>query len=363
MTRDELYSIAISDLSVYRRLICQWATGTGKSQVALGFLRYNPGMKALILVPETDNIENWEKEFDKFGVDRSNVTIKCYASLHKLRGSSWGLLVFDEMPHVDTEKRIEICNSVRGDYVLALGAVISDEEQESLENVYGKFERNIVTIEQAIEWGILPEPSIRVLHLQMDNLKKRHYYQGKMYTDQERYDKYHDKVEALKSDYESDPTPDKYERFLRAGGARKRFLGRLKDEALARIRIKLDLKQKRYICFCSSITQTRKIGGSHSFTSKTPTSLRLLDRFNKGEINSLFVVGKLIEGQNLNNIEVGVLGQLGGKERITIQSIGRIMRSKEPIIYVPVFDGTKDDYYLYYLTLNIPEKYITHYKF
>ena len=363
MTRDELQTIAAADLAVYRRLICQWATGTGKSMVVLNFLRANPKMKTLILVPETNNIGNWEAEFDKFGVDRSNVTIRCYASFHKHRDTKWDLLVFDEMPHVDTEKRMEICNSVSGDHILALGAVISDEEQESLESVYGMFERNVVTLEQAIADGILPEPSIRILHLQMDDTRKRHYYQGKMYTDRKRYEIYHNSVESLKKEYEAHPSDALYERILRAGNARKRFLGKLKDEALARIKVRLDEKQKRYLCFCSSIAQANRIGGGHAFTSKTPASFRLLERFNKGEINSLFVVGKLIEGQNLNNIEAGVLGQLGGKERITVQSIGRIMRSEKPIIYVPVFDGTKDDSYLYYLTLNIPERYIKHYKF
>ena len=363
MTREELCDIAVSDLVTYRRLICQWATGVGKSSVALNFLRYNPGSTALILVPETDNISNWEKEFDKFGVDRSNVTIKCYASFHKHQDTIWDLLVFDEMPHVDTEKRMSICTSVMGRYILALGAVIDEDEQTSLESVYGKFQKNIVTLEQAIEWGILPKPSVRILHLQMDNEKKRHYFRGKMYTDRERYNIFQNNVDSLKKEYESSPSDALYERILSAGNARKRFLGKMKDDALVRIKTILDMKQKRYLCFCSSIAQANRIGKKYAFTSKTPTSAKLLERFNNGEINSLFVVGKLIEGQNLNNIEVGVLGQLGGKERITVQSIGRIMRSKEPIIYVPVFDGTKDDSYLYYLTLNIPEKYIKHYKF
>lgn len=363
MTRDELQHTAVRDLEWSRRLICQWATGTGKSQVALQFLKRHPGLPSLILVPEQNNISNWEKEFDKFGVDRENVTIMCYASYHKIKGTRWFLIVFDEMPHLDTEKRLAICESVQSDYILALGAVIDDEERESLESVYGEFQNSQVTLEQAIEWGILPKPSIRVLHLQMDASKRRHYYRGSMYTDKERYALYQSEVDSLKKKYDEAPSDALRNRILRAGNARKRFLGKMKDEALLRVRNELDKRNKRYICFCSSITQTRKIGGNRSFTSKTPASAKLLDRFNNGEINSLFVVGKLIEGQNLNNIEVGVLGQLGGTDRITVQSIGRIMRSDEPVIYVPIFDGTKDDDYLYYLTLNIPEKYIKHYKF
>ena len=91
--------------------------------------------------------------------------------------------------------------------------------------------------------------------------------------------------------------------------------------------------------------------------------MRLLEKFNDHDINSLYVVGKLIEGQNLKDIECGVIVQLGGTERITVQSIGRIMRSDNPVIYVPVFDGTKDDSFLYTLTDNIPDNCIKHYKF
>ena len=362
-TRERIQDGAVELLEKYRRLMCQWATGTGKSQVALRFVKKHPDKTVLILVPEQNNIENWEEEFRKFGINTDNVTIRCYASFFKYKDTGWGLIVFDEMPHVDTDKRIAICKSVHGEYILALGAVIDDEERESLETVYGPFCKSGIDMETAIELGLLPKPSIRVLHLQMDTSKRRHYYRGSMYTDKERYALYQSNFDDLKKKYDDNPSGDLWDRILRAGNARKRFLGKMKDEALLRVKNELDKRNKRYICFCSSIAQTKRIGGSHSFTSKTPASAKLLDRFNNGEINSLFVVGKLIEGQNLNNIEVGVLGQLGGTDRITVQSIGRIMRSDEPVIYVPIFDGTKDDDYLCYLTLNIPEKYIKHYKF
>ena len=88
-----------------------------------------------------------------------------------------------------------------------------------------------------------------------------------------------------------------------------------------------------------------------------------LSKFNNHEINSLFVVGKLIEGQNLKDIDCGIIGQLGGTERISVQQIGRIIRSANPVVYIPVFDGTKDDSFLYTVTSNISRDCIKHYKF
>ena len=85
-----------------------------------------------------------------------------------------------------------------------------------------------------------------------------------------------------------------------------------------------------------------------------------LNKFNNHEINSLFVVGKLIEGQNLKDIDCGIITQLGGTSRITVQEIGRVLRSTNPLVYIPVFDGTKDEGFLYTVTSNIPTEYIKH---
>ena len=351
MTRDELQDIAVTWLETHKRIICQWATGVGKSLVAIRFLKKYPDKSALILVPEQNNIQNWEEEFDKFGVDRSNVSIKCYASFHKHENSKWDLLVFDEMPHVDTDKRLGICNSVSGEYILALGAVITDDERHSLESVYGRFCKSIVSLSNAIEMGILPCPTVKVLHLTMDDKSKKEYAVIQR------------NVDSAVAAFNSCANQFNKNRMLRAGNLRKRFLGAQKEDAIRRVCDRLKKDGKRFLCFCSSIKLAEEIGKNQAFTSKTPVSMRLLDKFNNHEIDSLYVVGKLIEGQNLKDIDCGVLGQLGGTERITVQSIGRIMRSDKPVIYVPVFDYTKDDSFLYTLTANIPKEYIQHYNF
>ena len=90
--------------------------------------------------------------------------------------------------------------------------------------------------------------------------------------------------------------------------------------------------------------------------------MKVLDKFNNHEIDSLYVVGKCIEGQNLKDIDCGVIGQLGGKTRITTQSVGRVMRSPTPTIYIPVYDGTKDNGFMGSLRGSISDKYIKHYK-
>lgn len=319
-------------------------------------------MTCLILVPEQNNIKNWEEEFRKFQVSMSNVTIACYASFHKFQKTNWDLLVFDEVPHIDTELRRAVCESVKGEYVLALGAIVDEEERASLEQAYGAFEISTVTLAQGIEWGIIPKPLICVIHLELDNTKKRFYVQGQFCTAKEKYLLINGKLEKAKEAYAEDESFPNHQKMLRCGNERKRFLGQMKEEAVKNLCKKLDENKRRYLCFCPSIKQANVIGGKHAFTSKTPRSMKILDMFNNHEIDSLFVVSKLIEGQNLVDIERGVITQLGGTPRITVQCIGRILRSKNPIVYIPVFDNTKDDSFLYAVNSNIPADCIKHYK-
>lgn len=363
MTKDDLQNLAVKRLEKEKRLICQWATGAGKSNIALKFLRNHPDFTCLILVPEQNNIQNWYDEFEKFQVNSDKVSIVCYASFHKHLHTEWDLLVFDEMPHVDTERRIAICNSVSGKYILALGALVTEDERASLESVYGTFDKHLVSLSTAIRIGILPSPTVKVLHLKLDDTYKKYWYKGRVYTAKERYWYLQKKVDSAKETFKRASNKYNEKQLLLAGSERKRFLGELKEDAIQRICDHLCLRKRRFLCFCSSIDQANKLGKDHAFTSETPTSMKLLERFNNHEIDSLFVVGKLIEGQNLNDIQVGVIGQLGGTQRITVQSIGRIMRSESPLIYVPVFDGTKDDDFLRTLTANISAEYIKHYNF
>ena len=348
-SRDEMQQMAADRLVLSKRLICQWATGCGKTSIALKFIKERPDTKTLILVPEQNNIQNWLDEFKKFNVPADNAEIACYASFRKYIGTSWDLLVYDEMPHVDTEKRIAICKSVSAKYILALGAVISEDERLSLESVYGKFDKSVISLQTAIAWEMLPIPEVFICHLKLSD------------TDQKKYDAIQNAVTQAVSDYNLKSSEFNRRKMLRAGNIRKRFLGEKKEQAIRKLCSYLQDQNKRFLCFCSSIKQAEAIGGDKAFTSKSPVSMKHLEKFNNHEIDSLYVVGKLIEGQNLKDIECGIIGQLGGTSRITVQELGRIMRSENPKIYVPVFDCTKDDSFLYTLTSNIPADYIFHY--
>jgi len=361
MTRDELQVSAARRLYQDKRLICQWATGCGKTNVALQFLKALPG-KALILVPEQDNIKNWYAEFEKFHVDSTDVEIACYASIHKYQKTSWHLLVVDEAPHVDTILKEAYLSTIKATYVLALGAYLRDEEKDTLERIYGKFTIWTINLKAAIGAGFIPTPSVRIVHMELDKQNRKYMTKFGKATAWELYSKIDDQVKNAVNAYNNQASEWAKIAMQRAGSERKRVLGMLKEDCVGIVCEKLKEKGKRFICFCSSIASAKKLGGELAYTSMTPKSQKILERFNNHEIDQLYVVGKLIEGQNLNDIECGILGSIGNSNRITIQSIGRVLRSNNPIIYVPIIDNTKDESFLYTVTNNVPKEYIQHYK-
>lgn len=363
MTRDELQGTAAHVLAKNHRLICMWATGVGKTNVALKFIKANLWMKTLIFVPEKDNISNWEKEFEKFKVPMNKVTVACYASMHKYQNTKWDFCVFDEAPHADTPLKRELLATIKADWVLALGAVLTTDEIDALEYTYGEFYKSRISLDKAIEKGWIPQPTVKVCHMSLDDTHLNQWYRGRVYTAAGLYKMFCDKVDAAVQQFNDNPTKFTERKMHSAGIERKRFLGEQKEEVIKRLCTDLENKNKRFLCFCSSIKQAERIGGKHAYTSKTPKSAKLLERFNNHEINSLFVVAKLIEGQNLNDIECGIIGQIGGTERITVQALGRILRAENPMIYIPIFDGTKDDSFLYTLTNNVSDNYIQHCNF
>ena len=66
----------------------------------------------------------------------------------------------------------------------------------------------------------------------------------------------------------------------------------------------------------------------------------------------------LQEGQNLTDIEVGIIVQLDGKERSFIQRFGRSLRAEDPVQYIFYYKNTRDEEYLNNVLEGISEEYI-----
>jgi superfamily II DNA or RNA helicase len=394
MTRDEIQSRAVHLISLHDRLLLSWATGVGKT---LGFIKIQEFLNAQetwIVVAEVAHIKNWEDEYKKHGKEHllNKTRIFCYASLKNNLNAKIDLLCLDEGHHATSELRLDHLSSISSTKIVALTATLSQEKRWSLEGLFGRFNLFSITLKQAIAWGIIPEPKVFIIPLELNKVDKNCRLEqswGKKkerveiecdYLDRWNYIKFKDKypnvtltlrcTEWQKNFYYNEQSEYWRKMYMRSrqefqkvkwlltGAERKRFLGNIKSEKVKPFIEKLSTK--RYICFCTSIEQAEYLGGNNAIHSKMDegTPVESIEAFNNGVIDNLFVVGMLQEGQNLNNIEAGIIIQLDNEDRPFVQKSGRALRAKEPILLVFYYKDTRDEEYLAKILEGIEPEYV-----
>lgn len=366
-----------------RNIFLEWATGCGKSFAAINLQARMNSQKTFICVAESAHIQNWKDEYIKHGYESllETTEIFCYASLKKYANKSCNLLILDEAHHLFSQTRMFLITLVGHDRAIGLSATISNEQWDLFQDILGSSVKHSVSMEEAIDMGILSKPKVFLISLGLDNYRKSeiieynrgrnikeihcdylqsnsYIYNRKLYptlnlkihcTQKEKYDYLNAQYEAAKARRSNG--------WLRYGGIRKKFLSDCKTSKLMEMTKNLSMLGKRFICFCGSIEQAEILGKDKCIHSKKDAK-KVIEKFNKYEINSLYAVGMLQEGQNLPGIEVAIIGQLDGTERPFIQKSGRGIRAEFPEIYVLYFENTKDLDYLKNVTENIPEEYL-----
>lgn len=392
MTKQALQDEAVKLALSYKNLLLSWCTGCGKT---FGFIQAQEALKSkktLIVVAEIAHIQGWRDEYYKHRKEYllKSTTIICYASLHKQVHESYDLICLDEA-HRITDTRADYLRTIEVSNVIALTATIGWDNLDILEGIWGRFYEFKVTLEQAIEWGIIPKPAIHLIPMKLDDLERTEivwFSRGKRtqlgicqyparwgyLTNKKKYPNLHleirctplEKYEYLSSQmnylsrrYQNSMSEFDRIQWLRAGSDRKRFLTSLKTNMAHKYVSDLFEQKKRFICFCGSIDQANILGGKNVLHSKTDDPQRVIDNFNSKKINSLFVVNMLQEGANLVDIDAGVIIQLDSIERSFIQKTGRTLRSKyHPEVYILYFENTRDEEYVRNSIQDINPEYI-----
>ena len=393
MTKAEIQQKAVEMMRDTPLLILQWATGCGKSKAAIDIVKDLDTHKVLLAVAEIAHRENWKQEFLKWGLPLdTGIVIETYASLKNHKGEKYDLIILDEAHHAGSDLRMEILEEIETEKVLALSATLPSDMWFKLGQLYGRRMSSFkVSLQEAIDWGILPEPKLYLIPMTLDNThlsqiiveewgtkaKRRTvkcsiserwtYMKDKATyphmrleiecTELQKYIHLSDKIEFWKKQFFRTRNEGVKNKWLQFGSERKRYLGSLKDQKAQEV---LDLiKDKRYICFCSSIEQAERLGGDNSIHSKKKGSLNTIEDFNSKEIDNLFAIGMIQEGQNLVDTEVGVIIQLDGQERAFVQKSGRAMRADEPLLFILYYKDTRDEEYLQKALEDINPDYIT----
>lgn len=399
MTREELTKNIVEIGENYSRVVLSWPTGLGKSFGSLQLAKlWNP-KKILLVVAETAHKDNWSNEIDKFNklykynLKTQNLTIICYASLHKY-ADKYDMIIFDEAHHMFTEKRIEHIKNYTTDKVVLLSATLSLEQLGWAGIIFGKFHISNISLQEVIDNDILPTPKIKLIPLELNNSiyseefiqewgtnkkrikidclyndrwkyikNKRVYPNVELHikcTKRQKYSLLNEQIEFYKKLYMQRRQEFIKTKWLQLGSQRKRFLGENKTIYVKKL-IK-EINNRRFICFCTSIDQAKELGAENAIHSKNKESFKVLNEFNTFKINNLFAVGMLTEGQNLSNIEVGIIVQLDGTERPFIQKLGRVLRAKDPIQYIFYYKNTRDEEYLKDILENIDKDMIETYE-
>ena len=396
MTRDEINKKSIKLATNNKIVALEFATGVGKSKIALDIINtlFTTNVPSILLVvAELAHFDNWKNEANKWGYDKLWDTITCvtYASLKKHKELKYDIIILDEAHHIGSDLRLDVIDNIQFDKMLLLSATLGGYLKQYMSNMFNtQIKSYEITLQQAIDWGILPKPKIYLIPLTLNTtnvsekiieewgkapLRKRYkctYQERWEYIKNKKkypnvileisctpYQKYiylTEKFEYFKKFYFRNRNEAVKNKWLQLGSQRKRFMSELKTPIVKKF---LNfVTNSRYICFCGSIEQADILGKNNSIHSKKDNSAEIIDKFNNKEINNLFAVGMLQEGQNLNDIEVGIIVQLDGQERSFIQKFGRSLRAEDPTQYIFYYKNTRDTEYLQNALEGIDKNYI-----
>jgi superfamily II DNA or RNA helicase len=371
MTREEIQNRGLEIVLNNKYVVLELGTGVGKSKIVIDYLDNISikDKKIFIVIAETNHKTNWKQEFKKWNKEYllKNIKFLCYQSLHKhLDGN---IYVFDEFHHLlNSEKRIETFKKLaleNIEKIVGLSATLTQKQLNVFQEVIDT--QPIIykiTLQKAIEYNILPEPLVYLVELVLDDTyyNYAHVYKKNtepvLLTQKGKYDALTSRITWLKDLFFKERKEWQKTLWLQAASERKRFIGKLKTNYLKLILKKLG--DKRILCFTSSIEQGNTIGKENAINSSISINVReeIIEKFNSGIINTLFTTKMLQEGQNLNNIEVGIITQLDNNIRFYMQVSGRVYRSLYPLQYILYFKGTQDEVYIDNVRESINEKYI-----
>ena len=180
-----------------------------------------------------------------------------------------------ECHHV-SEARLNVLKTIQYDKIIADSATINSEIYNRLQDLED-FNHYKIEFDEAVEIGLIPEPTFYVYSLELDNKEKKYEYKFKqkksLLSAKEYYDKLSDNITYWRVQYGRNKQKWQESKMLAAGMTRKRFLSSLKTDKAKEIISKLNLENKRFVCFCGSIEQSELLGNKNVISSKNSKTI------------------------------------------------------------------------------------------
>lgn len=353
MTREEVSNLALSQIDKTKCMILELITGFGKSKLAIDLINHicdrvyrndESPTSVLILVAKTVHKQTWANEIEKWeGVKTDYVTIECYESLKKYEGAYFDVVIADEMQHL-SEARLEILDTLHiNEAFIGLSATIKRDMRDYFIDNY---DATIIKcgLREAVEDEVLPEPTVYLLPLPLDNTK--YLYKTKRFgrtvvlTQRGYYESISSLIEWYKNKYFNSRNERIKNLWLSTAGKRLKWCAEQKEALVLSLLDKF--KNYKTLTFCSSIEQSERLG-KYNITSKNKDSIKNLEMFNNNKIKHITACNILNEGVNLTNCRIGIFCNLNSSEIVVKQRVGRILRHKSPIIILPYFKDTREE--------------------
>jgi superfamily II DNA or RNA helicase len=321
LTKDSIQQEAV-DLFKTQNLLLLWITGCGKS---LALMKCVENRKCLIFIEKLNQEKNLKDDAEKHGYDISNWTFSHYNSARKFVDSSFEVVILDEADKINVNN-VKFIRQINADKYLFATAEIDRERKDLLKSIC-KFKEFKITLTQAIKNKLLPEPTIYLIPLELSKAGK------------EELKRIESKIQYHKERAATWSPPD-WDALccLKAGGKRKELFNKEKLKILPYLRSLTS--SQRTVYFFGNVKDSPS--GMNLYHSKDPASKVHLDNFMEEKSQFISAIGQLTRGLNLPNIEVGVLLTLQKSNRDFIQKAGRILRSDNPIIYIPFVKESDD---------------------
>ena len=307
----------------------------------------------LIVVPKNVLKVNWADEVVKWWPDcKLNITFSTYVSFPKHKGN-WDFVIFDEAHHLSERCREALCDFTI-EYTVLLSATVKRDLKEELKEVFDDLYYYNATLREAIDNGVLPDPTVYLLPLTLDNklpnerIIKNPKAKGRIIYSSwaERWSYIRQKnnpvhIFCTQAQY-LDDLNSQIEWFKNRRGnvaCRNRWLKLCGDRLkyLSDCKVPMVLKILQH---CEH--QTKKLG-EYCINSQNIKSNDILELFNKGVIHHITACNMLNEGINLANCRVGIYANLNSSETIIKQRTGRLLRHSHPVIIIPYYKGTREE--------------------
>ena len=348
-----------------KEVVLELSTGYGKTKYALEYInKYSP-KNILIVIPRLVLINNWKEEINKWGYSHllDEITFSTYVSLHKHADKTWDFICYDEAHHLSERCQL-INNLMSATYRMFLSATLKKNFKWWLIKTYPKIKFITVSLKEAIDNEVLPDPKIFLIPLTLDTANSTEILVKKnkkstltidcFYKDRWKYMKlYNCNIKCTPQQYYTEISQEieywkkqsmfkkSFEfKWLKCCNDRLKWLSNQKNDIV--ITILKYLKDYRVLTFCNSIEQTELLG-KYCINSKNKSSLKHLEMFNEGKVKHITSVSMLDEGTNLNSCRIGLFAMINSSDLLIKQRQGRILRHKEPVIIIPYYKNTREE--------------------